>query len=141
MENIAITESKGMIAVLFDKVGDSYYLILNDIEGSWQLAKARLEQGTDPESCIIEAVGKQTGIRSLKLIQKLDKPFMLDEGGAKVSYDIYLIEASMNVPVILSKENPKFRTYLWATKGRVTDKLDDNQKPIIDASSKIISSL
>jgi 8-oxo-dGTP pyrophosphatase MutT (NUDIX family) len=118
-------QKKGVSAIIYDDNGSLYFLILHRIRGweGWEFPKGGINAGESAEEAVVRELMEETGLSKFKIVKKL--PFQREflKGDQKHVFDQYIIESSMNIPVILQKEDPEHDTYLWATQDRVLEKL------------------
>jgi hypothetical protein len=132
-------ERKGVMTIVYDSNGSLYFLIVhsNKDEYGWGFPKALIRDEDNPEEIASSVTKSLTGIQQFEIKDKLPEKFTLSSGEDTYVFDIYLIEASMNSPVVIN--NQVYDTYLWATDERSTEKMSlDSERTIL---SKIVSHL
>lgn len=143
MDNEAgLKEKKGVSAVIYDDKGQLYFLIFHRIRGweGWEFPKGRIGPGETPEDAVAREITEETGLRSFRIIRKMDEQRVFEKDGIRHIFDVFLVEASMNVPVVLQKDNPEHDTYLWATEERALEKLTwDEEKTIFRKALSILN--
>ncbi len=116
-------EKKGVSAIIYDNNGSYYFLILHRIKGwkGWEFPKGGIQEGESPEQAVVREIKEETGLQTFKVIKKIESCRNFENEGVKHTFDLFLVEASMNIPVDIS--NDEHDTYLWATHERVLEKL------------------
>lgn len=125
-------------AVIFDNHHNPYFLILKrkrNWEG-WEFVKGGIEANEAEEDAVKREIFEETGLKKFKILKKIDgitKQF-IGVGNRLNSHSVYLVEASMNIPVHIPKgEDPEHSTYLWADRNSAKSKLTwDNDRKILD---------
>ena len=135
---------KCVTAVIYDDMGKPFFLILKrqrNWEG-WEFAKGGIESGESEEDAVHREIVEETGLQKFKIIKKIEGVYKQFKGvGDKLNiHSVYLVEASMNIPIHIPKGNdPEHSTYLWADADSVMSKLTwDNDKEIL---SKVLEEL
>ena len=135
----------GVAAIIFDRSGETYYLILHREAAwkGWEFAKLRVELGESAEQALLRGVREETGLRNFKVLKKLDKKREFINEGVKHEFDVYLVEASMNVPVSTKvRKEREHDNWLWTTKDSVRQKLTwDNEKELFEHAIEEIKKL
>ena len=123
MEEEAV--KKGVTAIIYDDMGDKWFLILHRIKNwdGWEFVKGGIEDGETPQDAVVREIFEETGIKRFSLKKKLEvkKEYVNSKTRQKCVHDVFLFAASMNVPVHISKE--EHDTYQWAKKELVRDRL------------------
>ncbi len=130
---------KGVSLVIYDDNGSYYFLIFHrvkDWEG-WEFPKTALHEGESMQDAALRCIKEETGLSQYKIIGKLDSVREFEKDGVNYSYEIFIVEASMNIPVRMSKE--AHDTYYWGQGDRILEKLTwDNEK---DSFKKAIEAM
>jgi 8-oxo-dGTP pyrophosphatase MutT (NUDIX family) len=128
---------KGVTAIIYDDMGKPYFLILKrqlNWEG-WEFAKGGIKEGESEVDAIQREVIEETGLQKFKVIKKIEdvKKEYKDDNGVLSVHAVYLIEASMNIPIHIPKEEgAEHSTYLWGDADSVMSKLTwDEDKSIL----------
>jgi 8-oxo-dGTP pyrophosphatase MutT (NUDIX family) len=129
---------QGVTAVIYDDMGKPYFLILKrklNWEG-WEFAKGGVEEGESELDALKREVIEETGLQKFKIVKKIenvDKKYQGKDGILNI-HSVYLIEASMNIPIHLpTGEGAEHSTYLWTDYDSTISKLTwDNDKAILD---------
>jgi len=138
MEEQAV--KKGVTAVIYDDMGDKWFLILHRTKNwdGWEFVKGGIEDGESPEHAAAREIFEETGIKKFSIKKKLDivKEYT-GSGNIKCIHEVFLVEASMNVPVHISKE--EHDTYQWSKKDIVMKRLthDDDKMVFKEALSEL----
>jgi len=133
---------KGVTSIIYDDMGDKWFLILHRTKNweGWEFVKGNIEGEESPENAAAREVYKETGIKKFSLKKKLGikKEYINPKNGQNHVHDVFLFEASMNVPVNISKE--EHDTYQWAKKDLVRDRLTkESDKNIFEEALNILS--
>lgn len=115
---------KGVTAIIYDKRGSIvHFLILNRNTNwkGWEFVKGKMEPGEEPKETLIREVREETGLKKFDIKARLTTKREFEHNDILYSFDVYLVEANMNVPVITDPS--EHDNYLWANKDRVLDKL------------------
>jgi len=133
---------KGVTSIIYDDMGDKWFLILHRTKNwdGWEFVKCSIEGEESPENAAAREVFEETGIKKFSLKKKLDlkKEYVDPKNGQKHVHDVFLFEASMNVPVNISKE--EHDTYQWAKKELVKDRLtNESDKKIFEEALSELS--
>lgn len=127
---------KGILTVIFNNMGTNYYLILHTPSGGWELPKSMVVEGEKSDQSVYRTILQTTGIVGTKVVSKFENPVSLKT----TSYDVYLVEANMNIPVVIPK-NMGCDTYLWGPYSRVIEKLGEEEKKIVAQLEKVLNAL
>lgn len=128
---------KGVMAVIYDHMHEPWFLIMKRQLGweGWEFVKGRIEPGEDPDKAIQREIVEETGLTGCKSFKKLDITKQFTVEGVPHVFSVYLVEANMNIPVVLPKgPDAEHSSYLWGPKEKIVERLtfDDDQK-ILDA--------
>ncbi len=137
---------RGVSAVIFDNNGDYYFLILHRSVGwnGWEFPKGSFKEGETEKEAIVRQIAQETGLSKFKVHKKLDRKYEFrSEDGTIGSYDVFLIETSMNIPVSTKyNRSQEHDTYVWTTYCSALDKLTwDDQKEVFKTAFAEIKSL
>ena len=126
-------------AIVYDRMNKPYFLILKrkkNWEG-WEFIKGGINEGESEESAAKREIIEETGLQKFKIIKKLEgfKKEYVGIGNKTNIHSVYLIEASMNIPINIPKgEESEHSTYLWGDADSTMSKLTwDNDKEILKA--------
>jgi len=128
---------KCITAVIYDKMDKPYFLILKRKLrwNGWEFVKGGLEQGETEEDALKREILEETGLQKFKIIKKIEdiKKEFIGVNNKLNIHSIYLIEASMNIPIHLPNgRDAEHSTYLWAESDSAMSKLTwDNDKEIL----------
>lgn len=114
----------GVTAIIYDKRGSVVHFLLlhrNTKWKGWEFVKGKIESGEIPKDTLIREVKEETGLKKFEIKAKLNRKREFEKDDKFYSFDVYLVEANMNVPVVIDKN--EHDNYLWANKDRVLDKL------------------
>jgi hypothetical protein len=121
-------EKRGVSAIVYDDAGDFYFLILQRQSKwqGWEFPKTSLQHDQEltdeqEEAMLDHLLRDRVGITQYKVKEKLVEQRQFVEGERPFYYTVFVVEASMNQPVILNSE--KHKTYLWTKKDTVAEKL------------------
>jgi 8-oxo-dGTP pyrophosphatase MutT (NUDIX family) len=131
-------ERKCVTAVIFDNIHNPFFLILKRKRNwtGWEFVKGGIEAGETEEQAVIREIKEETGLQKYKILKRIegvDKKF-IGVGNKLNVHSVYLIEASMNIPIHIPKgDDPEHSTYLWCDKNSTMSKLTwDNDKKILE---------
>jgi len=118
-------EFKGVQVITYDNNGELFFLILRRVEGwhGWEFPKTILKENETEEQAVARLMDDQVGISKSKLIKKLNSTQAFQDGQNTHVFSIYLINASMNIPVKHYADAKKHDNYLWAMRDSVQTKL------------------
>jgi 8-oxo-dGTP pyrophosphatase MutT (NUDIX family) len=118
-------EIKGVQAIIYDNNGELFFLILRRVEGwhGWEFPKTLLNEGETEEQAVARLVDSQVGISKSRMIKKLSSTQAFQDGPDTHVFDMYLVHASMNIPVKNYAVAKKHDNYLWAMLESVQSKL------------------
>ena len=114
---------KGVSAIVYDNNGSPFFLIFRRIKNwrGWEFPKGRIAEGEDSMAALEREMMEETGIDTFTVKKQFDKKREWVQGEDLHSFDVFLIEASMNIPVLIDTE--EHDTYLWATAERAEELL------------------
>jgi len=118
-------EMKGVQVIRYDNNGELFFLILRRIEGwkGWEFPKTLIREGETEEQAVTRLMDQQVGISKAKIVRKLDSTQAFQDGQDTHVFQLYLINASMNIPVKHYADSKKHDNYLWAMLDNVKSKL------------------
>lgn len=118
-------ELKGVQVIIYDNNGELFFLILRRIEGwkGWEFPKTLINEGETEEQAVARLVDDQVGISKSKMVGKLNSTQAFQDGQDTHVFQLYLINASMNIPVKHYADAKKHDNYLWAMLDNVKSKL------------------
>lgn len=118
-------EMKGVQVITYDSNGELYFLILRRVEGwhGWEFPKTLLRDGETEEQAVMRLMDDQVGISKSKIVRKLNSTQAFQDGQDTHVFQLYLINASMNIPVKNYAHAKKHDNYLWAMLDSVQAKL------------------
>lgn len=116
-------EKNGVSAIIYDDMGEKYFLILHRISGwqGWEFPKGGINEGETPEQALVREINEEVALNRYEVKGRLEEGRVFMEGDIKHNIMVYLVQANMNTPVTIDKK--EHDTYLWATKERVLEKL------------------
>ena len=125
---------KGVTAIIYDHMHKPFFLILKRKIGweGWEFAKGGVEAGESDLDAVKREVIEETGLQKFKIVKQLEgvKKEYTDENNVLNSHTVFLIEASMNIPIHLPQQ--EHSTYLWSEADSVLAKLTwDSDKEIL----------
>ncbi|MBS3119982.1 hypothetical protein J4475_04120 [Candidatus Woesearchaeota archaeon] len=120
----------GMSVIVYDNNGGLYFLIFrrNTSERKWQFLRKLLQFNEDAHDVIPQLIEKVAGIKTYKLKERLTFEINVVENDEVIQNTVFFVEASMNVPVHMSKEKMRAVTYLWTQESGVADKLSESDR-------------
>lgn len=95
--NKAIREYTAGGLVYRDLDGKKEFLLIKDLKERWSIPKGHVESGETLEQTAIREIGEETGLKSLKIIDKLDKIHFFYRMEGKLIFMttfVFLIEAT-----------------------------------------------
>jgi 8-oxo-dGTP pyrophosphatase MutT (NUDIX family) len=118
-------EMKGVQVIIYDNNGEMFFLILRRVEGwhGWEFPKTLIHDGEAEEQAVARLVDSQVGISKSRLVKKLNSTQAFQDGQDTHLFEIYLVNASMNIPVKNYAAAKKHDNYLWAMVDSVQHKL------------------
>jgi len=118
-------EVKGVQVITYDNNGELFFLILRRVEGwhGWEFPKTLLKENETEEQAVARLMDDQVGISKSKLVKKLNSTQAFQDGQDTHVFSVYLISASMNIPVKNYASAKKHDNYLWAMRDSVQAKL------------------
>jgi 8-oxo-dGTP pyrophosphatase MutT (NUDIX family) len=118
-------EMKGVQVIIYDNNGELFFLILRRVEGwhGWEFPKTLIHEGETDEQAVVRLVDDQVGISKSRMIKKLNTTQAFQDGQDTHVFQIYLVNASMNIPVKNYAAAKKHDNYLWAMRESVQAKL------------------
>ena len=114
----------GVSAIIYDKRDTIiHFLILHRNRNwkGWEFPKGKVEQHESAKQALIREIREEAGLKKFEIKARLVKKREFNNEGVLYSFDTFLVEANMNVPVIIDKE--EHDNYVWTTKDGVIDKL------------------
>lgn len=115
---------KGVSAIIYDKRGSVvYFLILHRNQNwkGWEFPKGTVEPNETSKEALIREIREEAGLRKFEIKARLTKNREFTHNELLYSFETFLVEANMNVPVVINPE--EHDNYLWTSKDRVIDKL------------------
>lgn len=132
--------NSGVSTIIYDDNGALYFLILrrhNPWTG-WEFPK-QASNGESVREAVAALVSKETGIQRFQVVKKLETKRSFQYNGVQREYDVYLVQASMNVPVEIRQE--EHDSYVWATEAMVRDRLTwENERAMFDEALSSLKS-
>jgi 8-oxo-dGTP pyrophosphatase MutT (NUDIX family) len=118
-------EIKGVQVIIYDNNGELFFLILRRVEGwrGWEFPKTLVREGETDEQAVARLVDSQVGISKSTMIKKLNSTQAFQDGQDTHVFQLYLVNASMNIPVKNYASEKKHDNYLWAMRDSVQAKL------------------
>ena len=118
-------ELKGVQVITYDNNGELFFLILRRVEGwhGWEFPKTLVNEGETEEQAVARLMDSQVGISKAKIVRKLNSTQAFQDGQDTHVFTMYLINASMNIPVKNYAKAKKHDNYLWAMLESVQMKL------------------
>ena len=128
---------KGVTAIIYDEMHKPFFLVLKRRLGweGWEFVKGAINTGESEIDAVKREVIEETGLQKFKIVKKLEgvtKEFT-DQQKILNVYSVYLIEASMNIPIQLPVgESAEHSTYLWTDAESALSKLTwENDKDLL----------
>jgi len=120
-----MVEKKGVQVITYDNNGELFFLILRRVEGwhGWEFPKTLIREGETEETAVDRLVQNQVGISKHKIVRKMNSTQAFQDGQDTHVFQLYLINASMNIPVHNYSNDKKHDNYLWAMLDSVKNKL------------------
>jgi len=118
-------EIKGVQVITYDNNGEMFFLILRRVEGwhGWEFPKTTVHEGETEEQALERLMDYQVGISKSRLVRKLNSTQAFQDGQDTHVFQLYLVNASMNIPVKNYASEKKHDNYLWAMRDSVEKKL------------------
>jgi 8-oxo-dGTP pyrophosphatase MutT (NUDIX family) len=118
-------EMKGVQVIIYDNNGEMFFLILRRVEGwhGWEFPKTLIHEGETSDQAVARLVDAQVGISKSRMIKKLNSTQAFQDGQDTHVFELYLVNASMNIPVKNYAQAKKHDNYLWAMRESVEKKL------------------
>lgn len=118
-------EIKGVQVIIYDSNGELYFLILRRVEGwhGWEFPKTLIHEEETEEQAVARLVDTQVGIGKSRLVKKLNSTQAFQDNQDTHLFKVYLVSASMNIPVKNYAAAKKHDNYLWAILDNVQHKL------------------
>lgn len=114
----------GVSAIIYDKRGSIIHFLIihrNRNWKGWEFPKGKVEQHESAKMALIREIREEAGLKKFEIKARLVKKREFNNEGVLYSFETFLVEANMNVPVIIDKE--EHDNYVWTTKDGVIDKL------------------
>lgn len=126
----------GVSAIIYDKRGSIvHFLILhrNTNWKGWEFPKGGVEGNETSKEALIREIKEETGLKKFEIKARLTKSREFTNEGVLHSFNTFLVEANMNVPVVINQQ--EHDNYLWAQKDKIMDKLywPDEKDQFIEA--------
>ena len=128
---------KGVTAVVYDKMDKPYFLLLKRKKNwkGWEFPKGAIKNGEAELDALKREIFEETGLQKFKIVKKIDgiKKEFTDKKNILKIHSVYLVEASMNIPIHMpSESDSEHTTYLWTDSESALSKLTwDNDKEIL----------
>ena len=116
---------KGVQVITYDNNGELFFLILRRVENwhGWEFPKMLLQESESEEAAVQRLMDDQVGISKSKIVKKLNSTQAFQDGQDTHVFQLYLVTASMNIPVKNYAHAKKHDNYLWAMLDSVQSKL------------------
>jgi 8-oxo-dGTP pyrophosphatase MutT (NUDIX family) len=118
-------ELKGVQVITYDNNGELFFLILRRVEGwhGWEFPKTLIHEGETEDQALERLMDQQVGVSKSRLVRKLNSTQAFQDGQDTHVFQLYLVNASMNIPVKNYASQKKHDNYLWAMRDSVEKKL------------------
>ena len=121
--------------MIYDKNGEPFFLIFHRPKTGWELLKGRVDEGETREDALKRELREKTRLSKYKIVKKLDVVQKVAESERLFNNEVFLIEASMNIPVMPPQ---RINTYLWTKKDNALSKLQGTDKQLLEVALKDI---
>ena len=107
----------------------------------WEFVKGGLKDGESSERALLREVYEETGLNRFSVKGRVsEQRKFMDPEGEEHLFDVYLVKASMNIPIQIDKK--EHDTFLWATQERVIEKLTwEDEKRLFIKTVKALEKL
>lgn len=108
----------GVEAVIFRKVRDQKeFLLLHRVLNwtGWEFVKGGVDSGEKPPTAIAREIEEETGIKSIRILEKLPDKKEWTAGDTKYIYDVFVVEVDFSEEVKLNQEVREHDDFKWCT--------------------------
>ena len=119
-------EKRGVQAIIYDNAGQPFFLVLHRNKNwkGWEFVKGGYTNGEAPEQAIAREVYEETGLQKFSVKHKFEQQKSFEADGKKHVFDVFLVQASMNIPInIHNNPDKEHDKYVWTTKDKVFERL------------------
>jgi len=119
----------GVTGILFDKIDKNHFFLMLHRKlnwSGWEFVKGGIETGEEPKEAVLREIKEETGLLNVELIKKVAGPVEWFAGNTKYVYNIFLLRANKNDPIILATDIVEHDGFEWVEQQKVLEMLTHN---------------